>query len=140
MRAVACPKCCKTLKSDSLAPEEQLSIHYAMDCKGKKKYKKKKKVCAAKKCFKKLTRVNKFKCKTCEKELCLFHRNYDGHDCKKEGEKLNIIKADLSKYDLAQKIPIDILTDKNISKEELAEMSKLPDKLHLLNLLKKESK
>ena len=39
--AVECPKCLKIIKSDTLDPKEQLSIHFAMECKGKKKFKKK---------------------------------------------------------------------------------------------------
>jgi hypothetical protein len=85
-KAFQCPTCLQTKIFDGTRTEkEMLTLHKKMSCdpKNAAKIKKIRKRCAVKKCWKKLTPVNKFQCNPCEKLICTKHRDPEKHGCEK---------------------------------------------------------
>ena len=82
VRVIKCQDCGKMIKYMSRDnPKAVLHHHRASgECTHSKKPEKVKR-CAAPGCRKKLTSLNSFHCKKCDKHFCLKHRFPDDHDC-----------------------------------------------------------
>lgn len=75
----SCPLCNKVIPVNAnLSLEECFGIHEATECTGVYVEKKEER-CATKKCPTKLYEHNTYKCKRCNKKLCLKHRMEESH-------------------------------------------------------------
>ena len=82
-----CPFCMTMITvNHNISHEENLSIHQAMDCKGKPETTKVA-TCANQKCKAKITEINKFECGKCGQTVCLKHRLQAEHTCENPAKR-----------------------------------------------------